>query len=270
MFALTLRNVLISITMNFNLNTSIVEAYHSSSQKARVITEEWVENNMYCPICGASKLTHFEANRPVADFYCEHCKSEYELKSKSRKTLGIGNKIVDGEYNTMIGRITALNNPHFFFLTHYNFQIKNLILIPNHFFVPSIIEKRKPLSATARRAGWVGCNINLETIPEYGKIYIIQNSVEVNRNVVVDAYHKVESLRVNSIDSRGWLMDVLQCVDKLGDDFTLDDRYKFTGYLQSKHPDNNFVQPKIRQQLQILRDKGFLEFVSRGHYRKIK
>lgn len=65
-------------------------------------------------------------------------------------------------------------------------------------------------------------------------------------------------------------MDVLQCIDKLGDDFSLDDMYKFTEYLQRKHPDNNFVQPKIRQQLQLLRDKGFLEFISRGHYRKRK
>ena len=65
-------------------------------------------------------------------------------------------------------------------------------------------------------------------------------------------------------------MDVLQCVDKLEDDFTLNDMYAFTEYLQCKHPDNSFVQPKIRQQLQVLRDKGFLEFISRGHYRKKK
>ena len=105
--------------MNLRFDTSLAEGYRSASQIARVLTEDWLANNMYCPICGASKLTHFEANRPVADFFCEHCKSEYELKSKIRKTCGIGKKIVDGEYNTMIERITALNNPHFFFLTHY-------------------------------------------------------------------------------------------------------------------------------------------------------
>ena len=92
-----LRNVRNLFSMNFCLNTSLVGSYHSLSQKARVLTEDWLGNNMYCPICGASKLTHFEANRPVADFYCEHCKSEYELKSKIRKTCGIGKKIVDGE-----------------------------------------------------------------------------------------------------------------------------------------------------------------------------
>ncbi|MGN1131915.1 MAG: hypothetical protein ACI4RL_03340, partial [Ruminococcus sp.] len=29
------------------------------------------------------------------------------------------------------------------------------------------------------------------------------------------------------------------------------------------------VQAKIRQQLQLLRDKGFIEFTERGHYRKL-
>ncbi|EKC57958.1 Dam-replacing, partial [human gut metagenome] len=29
------------------------------------------------------------------------------------------------------------------------------------------------------------------------------------------------------------------------------------------------VEAKIRQQLQQLRDKGFIEFTTRGHYRKL-
>lgn len=256
--------------MDFYFNISLAEKYHSSTQKARVLTEDWLGNNMYCPICGAPVLSHFEANRPVADFYCERCKSEYELKSKERAAQGIGDKIADGEYTTMIGRITALNNPHFFFLTHYNNEVRNLILIPNHFFVPEIIEKRKPLSENARRAGWTGCNINLSTIPDYGKIFVIKNSVEIDHNNVIDTYHKIESLRINSLESRGWLMDILHCVDKLDEEFTLDEMYSFTNTLKLKHPDNNNVQPKIRQQLQVLRDKGFLEFTTRGHYKKVK
>jgi len=33
------------------------------------------------------------------------------------------------------------------------------------------------------------------------------------------------------------------------------------------YPGNRNVRPKIRQQLQILRDRGFLEFTGRGKYR---
>ena len=170
----------------------------------------------------------------------------------------------------MISRITALNNPNFFFLTYYNNRVRNLVLIPNHFFVPNIIEKRKPLSENARRAGWIGCNIDLTSIPQYGKIYVIKDSVEIEHELVINTYKKIESLRTNSFESRGWLMDILQCVDKLGDEFTLEEMYSFTNLLQLKYPDNNNVQPKIRQQLQILRDRGFLKFTTRGHYKKVK
>lgn len=33
-----------------------------------------------------------------------------------------------------------------------------------------------------------------------------------------------------------------------------------------KYPNNQPVKDKIRQQLQVLRDKGYLDFVSRGYY----
>jgi hypothetical protein len=40
--------------------------------------------------------------------------------------------------------------------------VENVILIPRFAFPLSAIEKRKPLAETARRAGWVGCNILLQ------------------------------------------------------------------------------------------------------------
>ncbi len=68
---------------------------------------------------------------------------------------------------------------------------------------------------------------------------------------------------------RGWLMDVLRCVDKLPlEKFTLADMYGFTAVLQKKYMDNHNVQAKIRQQLQFLRDQGYIEFLGNGHYRK--
>lgn len=55
-----------------------------------------------------------------------------------------------------------------------------------------------------------------------------------------------------------------------GRDFTLEQMYKFEDVLSNKHPDNNHIKDKIRQQLQILRDKGILEFRGRGHYKKYR
>ena len=61
----------------FDNSMRIIEEYHSKTQIARVLTEDWVNQNMYCPRCGNTRIKHFENNRPVADFYCPSCNNEY-------------------------------------------------------------------------------------------------------------------------------------------------------------------------------------------------
>src|SRR5574344_720462 len=151
--------------MDLKFNLEIAEKYHSRTQIARVLTEDWVGRNIYCPICGRPIIHHYENNRPVADFYCD-CGSDFELKSKCSADGNIGKKVADGEYHTMISRITSLANPNFFFLSYDNYYVNNIFMVPNHFFVPEIIEKREPLAATACRAGWEGCNILINEIPD--------------------------------------------------------------------------------------------------------
>ena len=256
--------------MDLHFNLSLASGYHSGSQISRVLTEDWLGRNMFCPVCGAPVLGHYEANKPVADFFCDDCKSDFELKSKESRTATIGDKIADGAYGTMIERITSLRNPNLFVMTYADWTVNNLLIIPKFFFVPDVIEKRKPLADTARRAGWVGCNIEIGGIPDSGKIFIIKNGLEEDKSRVVDQYQRMLSLQTSKIDSRGWLMDVLKCVERIPNaDFGTDDIYSFADELQLKHPDNNYVKEKIRQQLQYLRDKGFLKFVSRGRYKKI-
>jgi type II restriction enzyme len=78
-------------------------------------------------------------------------------------------------------------------------------------------------------------------------------------------------LRQKSSDAKGWILDIMKCVDEIKNDiYTLDEIYKFEQKLKLKYPNNNFIKDKIRQQLQILRDKGIIEFVGRGQYKKIK
>jgi type II restriction enzyme len=60
----------------------------------------------------------------------------------------------------------------------------------------------------------------------------------------------------------------MKCVESLGKrDFTLDEVYAFERHLGERYPGNLNVKPKIRQQLQFLRDRDFIDFVSRGNYR---
>lgn len=253
--------------MRLSFDTSLSEKYNSSAQKIRVMSESWLGDNMYCPNCGNPRISHLTNNSPVADFQCDNCGEIYELKSKNGN---LGKKIADGAYSTMIERITSDSNPDLFLLQYSeSLSVTELLLIPRFFFVPDIIEKRKPLAATARRHGWIGCNILFGEIPQQGKISVIQNSRILDRQDVIQNYDRIKQLRTKSIDSRGWLLDVLSCINDIQKtEFSLSDVYGYVEVLQKKHINNNNVEAKIRQQLQFLRDKGFIEFLGKGQYRK--
>jgi len=249
------------------LNQKIAAQYTSNSQKIRILTENWVDSEIFCPSCGEN-INQYENNRPVADFFCSKCREEYELKSK-KKT--IGNKIVDGAYKTMLERLQSNNNPNFFLLNYSvkDYSILNFLVIPKHFFIPEIIEKRKALSSGAKRAGWIGCNISLKNIPQTGKIFYIKNQKIKPKSTILDNWQRTLFLReAKELAAKGWLLDIMSCIDKLGkNEFNLDEVYSFENLLQTKHPNNKHIKDKIRQQLQILRDKNYLGFVERGRYK---
>jgi type II restriction enzyme len=255
--------------MNLNFDCSLIKLYKSSSQIARILSEDWLKDNIYCPSCGNNYLNQFANNSPVADFLCDNCHSEYELKSKKDE---LTSKIVDGAYESMIKRINSENNPHFFFLNYSNKElaVKNLIVIPKHFFINDIIEKRKPLSIIAKRAGWIGCNILLNEIPSDGKIFIIKDGKIQTKELVMNVWAKTAFLSTQKKESRGWIIEIIKLVERINkQEFKLDEIYRFENYLKGKFPNNNFIKDKIRQQLQVLRDRGILEFKGNGLYRKI-
>lgn len=253
--------------MKLLFDTSLAKDYTSQSQKVRVLTESWVDSAIFCPNCGYADIDKYPNNQPAADFYCLNCKEEYELKSKQDS---IGTKIVDSAYRTMIERLQSSNNPNFFLLNYdlKSFEVLNFLVIPKHFFVPEIIEKRKPLAATAQRAGWVGCNILLNSIPQTGKIFFVHNRRVESKEKVLLEWKKTLFLRdEKEISAKGWLLDIMRCIEKIKKhEFTLDDVYIFESELSKLHPENKHIKDKIRQQLQILRDRGYLEFLSRGYY----
>lgn len=241
--------------------------YASGSQSARAWTERWVKDWLYCPNCGNPQINQFPANRPVADFFCSGCTEEYELKSQ--KTT-FRTKVLDGAFRTMCERLASSNNPNLLLL-NYNLaslSVTNAFVVPKHFFVREIIEKRKPLAATARRANWVGCNILLNQIPQSGKIFFVRDGIPQPKDSVLLQWKRTLFLRDESVEARGWLIEVMKCVESIGkNEFTLDEVYRFEAQFSQLYPRNRHVKQKIRQQLQFLRDRGYLDFVMPGKYR---
>jgi len=252
--------------MNLQMNLSLARGYTSQAQVAKILTENWLACEGYCPSC-LSLLNQAKANSRVLDFVCHNCDNQFELKSK-KGTFGC--KITDGAYSAMMDRLGNLGSPHFFFLNYSSdFKVKNLVAVPSYFLQPSSIEKRNPLSQNAKRAGWVGCNIITSQIPDAGKINIVSDSLVIKPDVVRKAWAKTHFLSTEkSFESRGWLLDVIGCIEQLNkQEFSLQKMYEFESELSIKHPNNHYVKDKIRQQLQFLRDKGYIDFVRPGFYK---
>jgi len=185
-----------------------------------------------------------------------------------------------------------------------SWEVRDLLLIPSFMFSESAIIKRKPLAATARRVGWVGCNIALNRVPAEARIFLVRTTVasprrrtgvapvsdfRISTRVFQDGdrcdacptqtvitspeevrakYKRVKPLENISVTQRGWTLDVLNAIRRLGKtEFTTADTYAFTRELERLHPDNRHVRDKIRQQLQVLRDLGLLLHVERGIWR---
>ena len=224
-------------------------------------------NGSYCPNCGEQHIEQFPSNRPVADFFCKTCNEEYELKSQKTK---FGAKVLDGAFRSMCERLASTNNPNLMLLNYdrERLSVINLLVVPKHFFIREIIEERKPLPSTARRAGWIGCNILLNQIPPPGRIFFVRDGHLVPKESVLRIWQSTLFLREESLEARGWLIEVMRCVGAIGRrEFTLADVYAYEDRLRQIYPRNRHIKQKIRQQLQVLRDRGYLDFVSRGSYR---
>lgn len=250
--------------MNLEL-PQIEGSYKSASQIIRIVTETWGEHNLYCPVCDSDRLERTPANTRAVDFICSRCEESFQLKSSSRWDE---RRIVDASYDTMIASIRNNKTPNLFVLGYTNGRyVQNIILVPHFFFTESAVEKRTPLGPQARRAGWVGCNILLSHIAPDGKIRIVSGGVITDADEVRKSYQAIKPFAELDARLRGWTLDVLRAIRQLGKaEFSLQEVYTFESELQFAHPENRHIRDKVRQQLQILRDLGFLRFLGNGKY----
>ncbi len=253
--------------MNVTMPINLAAGYKSPAQRARVVTEGWATQQLYCPACSNDRLAPSPPNTRAVDFGCSRCTQSYQLKGKSSAFTV---KVVDGAYASLMAAPSSDTAPNLLLL-HYNptaWTVANLVLVPAFAFPPSAIECRKPLAATARRAGWVGCFILLSRIPAEARIDLVRAGQSVSPSSVRAQYQRLLPLKEIAAPERGWTLDVLNVARRLGrSEFTNEDMYAHRDELQRLHPENRHVTDKIRQQLQVLRDTGLLTHIGRGRWR---
>jgi type II restriction enzyme len=253
--------------MRLLMPAHLASGYKNLAQRARVVSEAWGEKNLYCPNCTSPSLTRSPAGTETVDYSCPECASPFQLKSQSRPLAA---RIVDAAYEAMRRAIESMRAPNLVVL-HYDpseWIVLDLIIVPRFVFSLSCLEKRPPLRAAARRHGWVGCNIVLGNIPPDARIPVVTNGAAASPSAVRQQYARLRPLGNLKHEARGWTLDVLNAVRRLGkEEFTLAEIYAFAGGLARLHPQNKHIEPKIRQQLQVLRDMRFVEFLGQGRYR---
>jgi type II restriction enzyme len=253
--------------MNLSMTGDLAAAYHSGAQRSRVVTESWGESNLYCPNCSSPKLTWLKPGHPASDYKCPGCEFLFQLKSQRSP---IRNSINDGQYDTMVKAIQSDEAPSMYFMQYElaTWRVRNLLLVPHFAFPPSAIIKRKPTTPKGRSKPWIGCNFDLRRIPADARITVVMESCVTPAAEVREQFRRVKPLKDIPITQRGWTLDVLNAIRRLGKtEFTTADAYAFTRELEKLHPDNRHVRDKIRQQLQVLRDAGLLLHVERGVWR---
>ena len=257
---------LVESSLLLHCDISIADSYTSQTQRSRVISEAWFRSFGYCLSCDSSELRPTIANTKVSDFVCPGCNQSYELKTFELKPK---RNLVDGAYSAMISRIKSGDAPTLMLLERsHAWDVQSLTAVHGLFLTPSVIVQRKPLSPGARRAGWVGCNIRLDLIAEDAQIPLVKDGQPNDPKVVRAAFRQFNRLGELNLNARGWATLTLRMIRSLGrSTFSLDDLYQRELRFSSVYPANQNVRAKIRQQLQVLRDMGYLEFCGRGTYR---
>jgi type II restriction enzyme len=255
--------------VNIRMDPQYALGYKSASQIARKITEAWASTNLFCAACNSSSLATEPANTEAVDFSCPSCHAVYQLKAVKYWNE---RRIPDAGYDAMMRALQGDSVPNLLIMQYTpEWIVQNLLLIPSFFFSPAAIQKRNPLGPTARRAGWVGCNILLSEIANDGKIDIVSQRIPLSQKEIRERYNIVRPLSQVAVNKRGWTLDVLCVVRKIGKpEFSLAEVYNFEDKLANTYPKNRNIRPKIRQQLQELRNMGYLSFEGKGQYRLLK
>ena len=252
--------------MELNCDLSVAIGYTNPLQISRVLSEAWFRRNGFCLACECEALEPTANNTRACDFVCRTCSGSYELKTFQRKP---SKRLIDGAYGALVSRLQSGNAPTLMLLERSSgWIISGLTAIHPLFLTPDIVEKRKPLSSTARRAGWVGCNIRLDLMGNDAAIAIIKDGVLRPRESVREQFRRFNRLRDIPIERRGWTTLTLSVVRALHrSEFSLAEVYTREHLFASVYPNNRNIRAKVRQQLQVLRDLGYLEFCGAGTYR---
>jgi hypothetical protein len=138
--------------------------------------EDAVCRHAVCPRCNRSR--HFKrlpTNFECADIICKFCGFLGQVKTTKNLKAGtdeLPDRIMSAAWGPQQDQIIA-GIYHGLYLVGFRQNGKTLVridFVPPHILevTPSVFEPRKPLSATAKRAGWTGYTLVVSELPRVG------------------------------------------------------------------------------------------------------
>ena len=122
---------------------------------------------MPCAICNEKALIKYKTNEKAKDVKCERCNCQFQIKAtKHTKKKQTSLKLLGADYKTTYSSIKE-NDVHYIVLLYS--VIGDIYTINDIYFIDrvnineSCVIPRKPLSSTAKRAGWQGCMLVFKT-----------------------------------------------------------------------------------------------------------
>ena len=145
--------------------------WKSESRIVGEASEYYVINNVKCVRCNNHNFEKCKINEKSKDLICISCNQKYQIKSKCVTQNQFTNiqckntfKTIGGEYSTTLNNINENIDYLIILYEKQSYKIINILYIKNENINSHCIIPRKPLSLTAKRAGWQGCNIVFDNI----------------------------------------------------------------------------------------------------------
>lgn len=118
-----------------------------------------------CPKCKrAGTLRQLPTNFKCADVICDFCGYLAQVKTTVRKDISlVPPSLMGAAWGPQTERMAAgIYFPLFIVVVSAGGNDQAIYYLPADLQVPAMFEKRKPLSANARRAGWTGYRLRLD------------------------------------------------------------------------------------------------------------
>lgn len=125
--------------------------------------------SLECPLCNTRELVKYKANQKSKDLECQNCKCQIQVKAKATKRntkTQTKLTLLGAEYKSTCLSIKE-NKVHYlivlYSVTGTTYKVVQMYFVHSENINQDCIIPRKPLSSTARRAGWQGCTLVFTT-----------------------------------------------------------------------------------------------------------